>query len=313
MGKLANAATESQLVQAQPQRGIQDILKSQWGKIEAVMPKHMDSTRLYQLTVSAMNHEPKLLNADVVTLLSCVMKCSALGLEPSAVDGLGRAYILPFKNKGRMTATFILGYKGMLELCRRSGQIKDISARAVYDGDFFEYEFGLNEKLTHRPSGKKRESGEKPTHVYMVAHFVDGGHYMDVMTYEEIEAIRQRSKASNNGPWVSDYEAMAKKTVIRRAFPYLPVSIEAQKAVAMEDSEEPLIPSLDIESFDVETPSETAPELPCEEPIETEPKGLCKAVCLSCGNVVDVAPDATLEDLSSLPCCETPNYQFQGE
>lgn len=139
MGQLAQA-TQGQQLQAAPAptHTIQDIIKSQWSKIEAVMPKHMSSERLYQITISAINHEPKLMQCDVTTLLSCVMKCSALGLEPSSVDGLGRAYILPFNNKKarKMEATFILGYKGMIELARRSGQIKDLSARAVYDGDF---------------------------------------------------------------------------------------------------------------------------------------------------------------------------------
>lgn len=310
MGKLANTASEAQLAQAQPKRDIKDLIKGNWDRIEAVMPKHMSSERLYQLTISAINNEPKLMQADVATLLSCVMKCSALGLEPSAVDGLGRAYILPFKNHGKMTATFILGYKGMLELARRSGQIRDISARAVYKDDTFEYSFGLDETLNHVPSGKPRAADEKPTHVYMVAHFVDGGHYMDVMTYEEIEAVRKRSKAANNGPWVSDYEAMAKKSVIRRAFPYLPVSIEAQQAVTMEDSETPFLPDLSIDPIEDETPLGVMPETV----EDTEPKGLRKAVCLSCGVEVNATADATENDLNqSAVCCETPNYQFTEE
>lgn len=313
MGQLASKAANTQMQAAKPAKNIQDIIKGQWPKIEAVMPKHMSSERLYQLTISAINHEPKLAQCDITTLLSCVMKCSSLGLEPSAVDGLGRAYILPFNNRKRriMEATFILGYKGMLELARRSGQIKDISARAVYEGDYFEFEFGLDEKLAHRPAHKKREAGEKPTHVYMIAHFTDGGHYMDVMTFEEIEAIRARSKAKDYGPWATDYEAMAKKTVIRRAFPYLPVSIEAQEAASTDESSAGYFKSdtraiIEPEIFEVEPEAEAEPEVVAD----TEPKGLKKAVCKVCGNVADTASDATLEDLASLPCCETPKYEW---
>lgn len=312
MGKLANTAEGMELQPASPQKSLQDTIKSQWGKIEAVMPKHMSSDRLYQLTISAINHEPKLMQADVATLLSCVMKCSALGLEPSAVDGLGRAYILPFNNrkKGKIEATFILGYKGMLELARRSGKIRDISARAVYKGDLFEYEFGLDEKLIHRPSTAEREDGEKPTHVYMVAHFTDGGHYMDVMTIAEVEKVRKRSKAANNGPWVTDYEAMAKKTVVRRAFPYLPVSIEAQQAVAQDESDGGFSGMLTFDPIIEETASEIAPEPPSD----TEPKGLRKAVCSKCGNEINAAQDATLDDLNSAGlCCEDADYQFIEE
>ena len=310
MGRVKEAAQGMELAPASPQKGISDLLARQWPRIEAVMPKHMSSERMYQLAVSTVNQTPKLAECDVASLLSCVMKCSALGLEPSAVDGLGRAYILPYRNKGRMTATFILGYKGMLSLARRSGEIRDISARAVYEGDEFEYEFGLDEKLSHKPSSREHAPGEKPTHVYMVAHFKDGGHYMDVMTYEEVEAVRRRSKAADNGPWVTDYEAMAKKTVIRRAFPYLPVSVEAQTAAASDETTPDYSGIFNPVISDSESPSGAV----LEDVSDVEPRegetGARSAACKSCGNVVDAAPDATIDDLNQMGCCEEPDYEW---
>lgn len=307
MGQLAKAAQGKQMQAAgvTAQSGIAEILQHAWPRIQAVMPKHMSSERMYQIALSAINTTPKLTECSPATILSCVMKCSALGLEPSAVDGLGRAYILPYRSKNGMQAQLILGYKGMIALARRSGEIKDISARAVYEGDTFEYEFGLNENLRHIPSARKHDDSEKPTHVYMTAHFKDGGHYIDVMTLEEVEAIRKRSKASNNGPWVTDYEAMAKKTVIRRAFPYLPVSIEAQNAAASDETSGGFVDQL---SFDPIVPigeEEARKEIP-EVVADTEPKGLRKAVCKSCGTAIEVAADATLEDVitNMPPCCE---------
>ena len=313
MSQLAEVAKKNSAVPAAQdgRKQLQSVIKSQMGKIMAVAPKHLSEDRLYQLTISAINHEPKLMQCDVTTLLSCVMRCSALGLEPSAVDGLGRAYILPYRNKKRgiYEATFILGYKGMLDLARRSGEIKSIEAHAVYDGDAFEYEFGLNETLRHKPSGRERLEDEKPTHVYMIAHFKDGGHYMDVMTLAEIEAVRERSAAGNSGPWVTDFEAMAKKTVIRRAFPYLPVSVEAQSAIAADGTSGGYNVQLESDTIFAEG------ELPVEDNDnkmpDTEPKGLKQAVCTVCGNQIDVAVDATIDDLNaSMPCCETPSYQF---
>ena len=308
MGKVSEMSRGQELAPANPKQGIKDLLASQWPKIEAVMPKHMSSERLYQLAVSTVNQNPQLADCDVASLLSCVMKCSALGLEPSAVDGLGRAYILPYRNKGTMTATFIMGYKGMIDLARRSGEIKDISARAVYEGDDFDYEFGLEEKLRHRPSARKHDADEKPTHVYMVAHFKDGGHYMDVMTIDEVESIRKRSRAKDNGPWVTDYEAMAKKTVIRRAFPYLPVSVEAQSAVAADETTpdyagalSPVIPP-DTHQEPVEAQIEQVSDV-------DQPEAPRQAVCKSCGNVVDMAADATVEDLGEVGCCGKPDYE----
>ena len=238
MGDLATAAQGVQLQAADPRKSIKSVLESQWGKIEAVMPKHMSSERLFQLAVSAINQTPKLAECTAESLLSCVMKCSALGIEPSAVDGLGRAYIIPRWNSkaGCNEATFMLGYKGMIALARRSGEIKDISARAVYEGDTFEYEFGLEEKLRHVPLNRQHSEGEKPKFVYCIAHFKDGGHYFDVMSAADVESVRKRSSAAKSGPWVSDYEAMAKKSVVRRAFPYLPVSVEAQSAAAADET-----------------------------------------------------------------------------
>lgn len=296
MGKVAEAAQGMELAPANPRNDIRAMLKKQWPHIEAVMPKHMSSERLYQLAVVAINQTPKLAECDTMSLLSCVMKCSALGLEPSAVDGLGRAYILPFYNRktNRHEATFIMGYKGMLDLARRSGEIKDISARTVYEGDEFEYEFGLDEKLSHKPSSRQHGNGEKPTHVYMVAHFKDGGHYMDVMTIDDVEAVRKRSKASDNGPWLTDFDAMAKKTVIRRAFPYLPVSVEAQTAAASD-----------------ETTPDYSGVLDPVMPDEVEAEELKQAACKSCGNIIDAAADATLEDLNGVGCCESPDYEWK--
>ena len=303
---------------------VADKIKGQWHKIEAVMPKHMTSERFLQLTVSAVNHEPKLLECDFVTLMSCVMRCSALGLEPSAVDGLGRAYILPYRNTkaNKMEATFILGYKGMLELARRSGEIEGIEARAVHAGDFFEYEYGFDEKLRHIPA-KGKGCADNLTHVYMIARFKDGGHYFDVMTRDEIEEVRKSSRAKDSGPWVTNYEAMAKKTVIRRAFPFLPISVDAQSAAANDETDggfttalelEPLMASGDcvgnMNRYDGIAGKQQEGKR-SEDSTKSSDEGIRKAVCNTCGNVYEnVAPDATIEDLDAFLCCENPDYRW---
>lgn len=328
MGRMKQNAIERQeQAPVQPQRNFADILRSQWGKIEAVSANRQNSDRLFQMTVSAVNHNPKLLECDMVTLLSCVMRCSALGVEPSDVDGLGRAYILPFYNgKRKITeATFILGYKGMIDLARRSGEIKDIAARAVYEGDEFEVEFGLEEKLRYVPKAPQR-TPDKLTHVYLLANYTNGGHHIEVMTRDEVEAVRKRSKSSKNGPWVTDYDAMAKKTVLRRAWPWLPISTEAQGAVNFDETtggfEETLRAPVIDETPEVEEIPQEEPPAPEVEPEivedvasgQDEGSGLANrgsAVCQSCGCVVsDLAPDATLQDLNQFLCCDRPDYQW---
>lgn len=237
MGQLATQAQNAQMQTMNPQKNMKSLLERSWPRIAAVIGNNLSPQRLYQMYVSTINREPQLANCGVESVLSCFMKCAALGLEPSNVDGLGRAYILPYGNKnyrtGQKEATLIIGYKGMIDLARRSGQIRDISARAVHEGDEFTYSYGLNEDLRHVPCAKPG----KLTHVYMIANFKDGGHYFQVMNADEIEAAAKRSPSYGKAvsPWKSDYEAMAKKTVIRRAFPYLPVSVEARDAAASDD------------------------------------------------------------------------------
>lgn len=237
MGQLATQAQNMQMQTMDPQQNMKNLLERSWPRIVAVIGNNLSPQRLYQMYVSTINREPQLANCSVESVLSCFMKCAALGLEPSNVDGLGRAYILPYGNKnyrtGQKEATLIIGYKGMIDLARRSGQIRDISARAVHEGDEFAYSYGLNEDLRHMPCAKPG----KLTHVYMIANFKDGGHYFQVMNADEIEAAAKRSPSYGKAvsPWKSDYEAMAKKTVIRRAFPYLPVSVEARDAAASDD------------------------------------------------------------------------------
>lgn len=320
MGKIANRAQGSQLQQAAPQKSMQDLIKGQWHKIESVMPKHLSSERLYQLAVSAINTTPGLMECPPASILSCIMKCSALGMEPSAVDGLGRAYILPFYNgKTRSKeATFILGYKGMIDLARRSGEILDISARAVYEGDEFEWEFGLNETLRHKPSPTALHTPDKLTHVYMTCHFKDGGHYIDVMSKQEVDAIRKRSKAADRGPWVTDYEAMARKTVIRRAFPYLPVSIEAQTAAASDDTSggyvemltgKPVIEAQEAseEPIEVEEVSEAPEQQGAPESGPDEPR---VAVCANCGERYEMGDGESAESIT-FECCPSPKWQVR--
>lgn len=234
MGAISKAATREV---ANGSGDFKALLESQWSKISAVAPKHMSRDRLFQLAVSAYNQTPELADCSAVSVLSCVMKCAALGMEPSAVDGLGRAYILPFFNRKtqRKEATFILGYRGMIDLARRSGQIRDISARAVYEGDEFDYSFGLDEHLVHVPADVEH-SPQTLTHVYLVVHFKDGGHYIDVMSKGEVERVRMRSKSKDTGPWSTDYEAMACKSVVRRGFKFLPVSVEAMEAEASDET-----------------------------------------------------------------------------
>lgn len=211
---------------------IQAYLKKMGPEFERALPKHMDADRLGRIALTTIRQNPKLLEASIPSLMGAVMQAAQLGLEPGL---MGHCYLVPFYN-GKMKETdvqFIIGYKGMIDLARRSGHIESIYAHAVYENDEFEYELGLHPKLVHKPAFENR--GDM-AFVYAVAHFKDGGYQFEVFSKNDIDLVKQRSKAGSNGPWKTDYEEMAKKTVIRRIFKYLPISVEIQNHAAQDET-----------------------------------------------------------------------------
>ena len=224
--------------------GKKDTFKDYMQKLaptfQSVMPKGFTSERLVQMAISARNQTPKLAECDMSSFLSCCLRCASLGLEPSAVDGLGNAYILPYKEKGgKMLAQFQLGKNGMLELVKRSGLVSTIRTQCVYEGDDFDYyedEGGLH--FHYRPNLEAPHGEANLKLVYLSAHMKDGGSVFLAMSKNEVDAIKARSKAQSFGPWTTDYEAMAEKTVIRRAFNrgLLPRSVEVAKAVSQDET-----------------------------------------------------------------------------
>jgi len=204
------------------------------------LPRHVTADRLARVALTEVRRNPALARCDQMSFLGAIMTCAQLGLEPGGT--LGHAYLVPFENRkaGRTEVQFILGYRGMIELARRSGQIQSIEARAVYEGDRFDVKFGLDSDLTHVPDfdNPNRTQPEKLRFVYAVAKLKDGGVQFEVMSRREIEAARAQSKSATSGPWQTHYEAMSLKTVIRRLFKYLPISIELAQAIEQDERAE---------------------------------------------------------------------------
>jgi recombination protein RecT len=216
-------------------------------QIKAALPRHMTAERMARIATTEMRKVPKLGQCDPMSFLGAVIQCAQLGLEPG--NALGHAYILPFDKREkvgnqwktvRTEAQVIIGYRGMIDLARRSGQIISIDARAVYEGDKFDCRLGLEPHIDHVPDWQNpsRADASKLRFVYAVAKLKDGGLQFDVMSRAEVEGIRARSKAADSGPWVTDFAAMALKTVVRRLFKFLPVSIEIQRAVGLDEMAE---------------------------------------------------------------------------
>jgi len=211
---------------------IRAYLEGQKKQLALAVPKHLPVDRLLRVAMTSIQQTPKLLECTPVSLLRCVMTCAQLGLEPDQF--LGQAYLVPFWNskKSQMEAQLIPGYRGYISLARRSGEVQSVSSQVAYTNDHFLLEYGINEKLEHRPVEGDRG---KPRGAYVIFKYKDGGYSFDYMSAGDIEKIRARSKAGDSGPWVTDWDEMAKKTVIKRHSKLAPLSVEFQKAVALED------------------------------------------------------------------------------
>lgn len=216
---------------------VKAFFESQKATIAAVLPKHLGPERMLKIALGALRTTPKLMQARTDTLLGAIIQCAQLGLEPNTP--LGHAYLIPFDNKkkGITEVQIVFGYKGLIDLARRSGQIVSIAAHEVRSNDEFAYEYGLDEKLIHRPAMGNR--GDVIA-FYAVAKLVGGGHAFEVMSVQDVNAIRDASQnykfARDKGStvWGQHYVEMGRKTVLRRLFKFLPVSIELASAVAMD-------------------------------------------------------------------------------
>lgn len=205
---------------------IKSLFEAAKGKMAAVAPKHMSPDRMMRVALLTISKTPALARCTPHSLLNAFMTATQLGLELGGT--LGEAYLVPYKDE----ATFILGYRGMINLARRSGHIQSIEAQVVRAGDEFEFEYGIQCKFRHKPIGAPDRD---ITHAWALARFKDGGYQLDVQTIDEVNAIRRRSRASNNGPWVTDFAEMAKKTAVRRLCKYLPLSPEERDAIEVSD------------------------------------------------------------------------------
>jgi recombination protein RecT len=253
------------------------LIQRQKAEIARALPRHLDPDRLARIATTVMRQTPQLGQADPASFLGALMTCAQLGLEPGP---LGHAYLVPFKDhvrncrdrrncNCRVEVTFIPGYRGLAELARRSGQVAGTPrARVVREGDEFDYEFCLDAFLKHKPAPNNADA--PVTHAYAIIKYKDGSEPdFDVMTRSEIDAIRERSKASASGPWVTDYAEMAKKTVLRRLLKTAPMSVEYQQAIGQDEA---VRTRLDPSALDIGLPFDPDPEVPIEgELVEPEP------------------------------------------
>jgi len=170
-----------------------------------------------------------------VSILKSLTDLAAVGLEPGT-GPMAMAYLVPFRNGPQWEAQPVIGYRGLVSLARRSGEFQDLHAAVVYAKDEFDVDLGSSPRVVHKPYLGADQDRGAIVGAYCVARFLNGGQQIEFMRRVDIERVRDKfsKSAARGGPWRDNFEAMAIKTVIRRAAKHWPLSVELQDAIALE-------------------------------------------------------------------------------
>ena len=230
-GGLRNAITEKKN-EVSPVKAMGDLLKRMHTQIEKALPSVITPERFTRIALTAYSRNEKLQECTAESFLGSMMQAAQLGVEPNTP--LGQAYLIPYRNKGVMEVQFQLGYRGMIDLAYRSGEVQNIQAHEVYENDTFEYELGLEPKLRHVPALKDRGN---VILYYAVFKLTNGGVGFEVMSKEDVEAFaKKKSKTYGTGPWQSDFDAMAKKTLVKRLLKFAPLKSDFVRAISSDET-----------------------------------------------------------------------------
>lgn len=252
----------AQMQKAKKPITIQDYILSMKSGIAAALPSVMTPERFTRIATSAVSASPKLAACDPMSFVAAMMTAAQLGLEPNTP--LGQAYLIPYGKN----CQFQIGYKGLIDLAWRSGEIADIQAEVVCANDKWEYELGLTPKLRHIPADGNRGD---PVRYYAVIRTKSGGTISAVMSKEEIlDHAKKFSKSYSSGPWQTNFDEMAKKTVLKKALKYAPLKSDFVRGIAQDNSvkdtfSDDMADIPNIIDQDESTATDVAMEIPVDE------------------------------------------------
>jgi len=242
------APSNKQEIKITKSMSIADMIKVLEPEIKKALPSVITPERFTRMALSSLNNNPKLAECTQMSFLAALMSAAQLGLEPNT--SLGQAYLIPYNNKGVLECQFQIGYKGLIDLVYRNSNVQTIQAHAVYEKDYFEYELGLNSKLIHKPALCDRG---KIILFYALFKLNNGGYGFEVMSKEDVDnhaQIYSKGFASSYSPWKTDYESMAKKTVIKKLLKYAPLKTDVLRAI---NSDETIKSELAVDMTEVQS------------------------------------------------------------
>lgn len=234
MGAIQKAAANKAMQHKAGGKTMQQYVQQMQGEIAKALPSVMTPERFTRITLSALSANPQLAQTTQNSFLGAMMTAAQLGMEPNTP--LGQAYLIPFRNKGVLECQFQLGYKGLIDLAYRSGEVTTIQAQVVYENDEFEYALGLEPQLKHIPAMSNR--GE-PIYFYAVFKTKDGGFGFEVMSVEDVKLHAQKYSQSFNSaysPWKKNFEEMAKKTVLKKVLKYAPMKTDFARGLSADET-----------------------------------------------------------------------------
>lgn len=232
--KAANAGAPAKITKGM---SIADMIKTLEPEIKKALPSVITPERFTRMALSALNNNPQLMECSQMSFLAALMQSAQLGLEPNTP--LGQAYLIPYKNKGKLECQFQIGFKGVIDLIYRNENVQTIQAHCVHENDVFTYSFGLNPKLEHVPSVDENGNRGEITHVYALYKLSNGGFGFDVLSKQDVDRHAEKySKSfdSSFSPWKTDYASMAKKTVVKKLLKYAPLKTDVIRAVSTDAS-----------------------------------------------------------------------------
>lgn len=232
-GAIAKASS-TQIKSKKAPSTIKDYINLYSKEIAKALPSVLTPERFSRMAMTAITKTPKLAECSPQSFIGSLLTAAQLGLEPNTP--LGQAYLIPFYNSRKRIyeCQFQVGYKGMIDLCNRSGEIKNIEAHIVYENDEFEFEYGLDSKLKHKPCMSDKGA---PVWVYALYRLNNGGYGFEVMSVDDCIAHGEKySKAFNNSPWQTNPEEMMKKTVLKKVLKYAPVRSDFVKGTVADET-----------------------------------------------------------------------------
>lgn len=207
---------------------IQGWVKAYENQIAKALPSVLTPERFSRMVLTAITKTPKLADCTPASFIGSMLTAAQLGLEPNTP--LGQAYLIPYGKE----CQFQIGYKGLIDLAYRSGEFKCIYAEIAYENDTFDFELGLDAKLVHKPALSNRGNAKW---VYAVYKLQNDGYAFKVMSMDDVIIYGKKySKTYNNGPWQTDFEAMAKKTVLKQLLKYAPLKTEFARGVSSDET-----------------------------------------------------------------------------